>query len=173
MSSQGHSPPIAYTPDYHQSEQAVPTPSSDPSITLRNLPAVYFGQPIHNRAKQQVQACDHSKRDHGSLSSASTDSSCGTTPRPRSGPIHIYSPTFSMSSRAEEGSLENSSLARAYPNQYTRPSRSEMAEISAAYQQSHEDDDSSETSEDHAIWVLVCCSLAVYRCIMLTRNSFG
>lgn len=33
-----------------------------------------------------------------------------------------------------------------------------MAEISAAYQQSQEEDDASEKAEDHAIWVLVRCS---------------
>jgi hypothetical protein len=57
--------------------------------------------------------------------------------------------------------METWRATRAYPNQYTRPSRSEMAEINAAYHQSQQEDRSSESSEDHAIWIVVCCSLVI------------
>jgi hypothetical protein len=156
MSSRGHSPPVTYTPNYYQNARFSPISTSfSQSIPLRQPPTVYLGQQVHNHPSQQSQAYDHLKREHGSISSASTDSSRQTTPHPRAGPLHIYSATLSMSSEAEEGSLETPRQSRAYPNQYTRPSRSEMAEINAAYQQSLEADDSSENSEDHAIRILV------------------
>ena len=89
------------------------------------------------------------------MSSGSTDSSNRAAPHPRAGSITIYSPAFAMSSQAEQGTLGSTRLTRAYPDQYTRPSRSEMVEINATYQYSPEEDDASEIVEDHAIWVLV------------------
>jgi len=37
-----------------------------------------------------------------------------------------------------------------------------MAEITAVYQQSHEEEERSETSEDHAIWVAVSYCSIIY-----------
>jgi hypothetical protein len=89
------------------------------------------------------------------MSSESTDASRHGAPRPRGGSINLYSPTFALSSQVERGTLEATPSTRAVSNQYTRPSRSEMAETNAAYQYSQGEDDASEIMEDYAIWVLV------------------
>lgn len=155
MSPPGQPPGVGYTPDHHRSGTAVPITSSAQSIPLRHPPTVYSVQPVHNDSNQQWHTYDYSKRQNGSLSCASTEPSRQNTPRPRDGLSNIHSPNLSVTFGTGESSLENPRL-QAYPNQYTRTSRSEMAEVNAAYHKSYEDDDSSAASEDHAIWVLVC-----------------
>jgi hypothetical protein len=129
--------------------------SSVRSTPVRQPPAVCLSQQNYSHSLRQSQTRDHLETGHGSVSSASTGSSRQTTPRPPAGSIHIYSPTFSLSSRAEEGPLGTPRPSRAYPTQYTRPSRSEMAEINAAHRHSYDKDDSSEEPKDHAIWIMV------------------
>ncbi len=158
MSSRGHSASVIDTPGYQQSRPAIPiSRSSVHSIPIQSPPTVYLGKQLYSPSSQQAQAYGHLQREHGSISSALTDSSPHTIPRQTAGTIHIYSPTLSLSSQPEEGPLETPRAMRAHPNQYTRPSRREMAEINAAYQQSCEEDDFSEISEAHAIRILVCC----------------
>jgi hypothetical protein len=162
MASLGPSPAVTYTPHYDQSGPAIPnSPSPVHSLPLRQPPTAHLGQQVYNDSSHQSRTYDHLKREHGSFSSASTDSSLHTTPHHRVDPMHVYSNTFSLSSQAEGGSMETWRATRAYPNQYTRPSRCEMAEINAAYHQSQQEDSSSENSEDHAIWIVVCCYLVV------------
>lgn len=164
MSSQGHSPSMTYTSNDYQGGRAIPIPhSSVQSIPLRMPPTVYLGQQVHNLSLQHLQTYEHLKRERGSISSASTDSSPHAATNPRTDPIHIYSPTFSLSSQAEEGTREMPRSTRAYPNEYTRPSRSGMVEINAAYQQSHEEDGLSESPGDHVIWIVVCYHAVTYR----------
>jgi hypothetical protein len=151
------------THNSHQSGRKTSiTYSSAQSTPLRTPPTVYLGQQVHKPSLQQPQTYGQLKREHGSISSASTDSLRHTTTNTRVDPIHIYSPHFALSSQAEQGTLEMPRSTRAYPNQYTRPSRSEMAEINAVYQQSHEEDELSETSEDHAIWIAVSYCSIIY-----------
>ena len=156
MSSPGQPAGVDYTPDYHRRGPAISDTSSVQSIPPRHPPIAYFGQPAHSDSNQQWQTYDYLKREHGSLSGTPTNPSRQNTPHPRAGLINIHPPNLSVTFGAEEGSLENPRPARAYPNQYTRSSRNQMAEINAAYHKSYEDDDSSVASEDHAIWILVC-----------------
>ena len=112
---------------------------------------------MYNQSNPKQQSHNQLKREHGSISNTSTDSFPQNTAHQRADPMHIYAPTFSLSAQAEQGTLEIPRSTGAYPNQYTRPSRSEMAEINAVYQHSHEEYELSEQSEDHAIWVVVSC----------------
>lgn len=158
MSSQGCSSAMTYTPKHDQSGGGIHIPSSSLSSPPRKPPAIYLGrQQLYNQSISNQQIHDHLKREHESISSTSTDSSPKSVAHSRADPMHIYAPTFSLSSQAELGTLEIPRSTRAYPNQYTRPSRSEMAEINAVYHHSHEEDELSEQSEDHAIWVVVSC----------------
>jgi hypothetical protein len=158
-------------PNSHQSGRTTSVPNSSAQSTpLRNPPAVYLGQQVHKPALPCLQPYEQLKREHGSISSASTDSLRHTATNSRLDPIHIYSPDFALSSQAEQGTLKMPRSTRAYPNQYTRPLGSEMAEINAVYQQSHEEDELSETSEDHAIWVAVSYCSIIY---LYTRRLIG
>lgn len=140
--------------DYSPSVTNTPGGSSVRSTPVRQPPAVYLSQQNHSHSLRQSQTREHLETGHGSVSSASTGSSRQTTPGPPAGSIHIYSPTFSLSSGAEEGTLGTPRPSRAYPTQYTRPSRGEMAEINAAYRHSYDKDDASEEPKDHAIWIM-------------------
>lgn len=160
MPSRGQYPFPTHTPSHCASGGSIPT--SGASIThtpLQEPPAAHLGQQDYDHASQ------HLKRDHGSLSSASTDSSRQTAPHPSTDPTLIYAPAFSLSPQAEVGVMGSRRLARAHPNQCTRPSRSEMVEVDGAYHYTYEEDDSSEELQDHAIWVLVCHS-SVMHCIV-------
>jgi hypothetical protein len=164
MSSSIHTPSMTYTPNHHPSGRKTSVPHSAAQPTpLRNPPAVYLGQQVSKPVLPCLQPYEQLKREHGSISSASTDSLRRTAPSSMSDPIHIYSPGFAMSSQVEQGTQKMPQSTRSYPNQYTRPSRSEMADINAVYQQSHEEDELSETSEDHAIWVAVSLRSIVFK----------
>lgn len=175
MSTKVHSHDVTCTPIYHQTRPAMTTSlSSAQAVPLRQPPTVYLGQQVYDPSSQPSQINEHQKREHGSISSTSTDSfQQNAALQPRPDPIHIYSNSFSLTSQAESSSLETPRVTRAYPNQYTRPSRSEMAEINAAYYHSHAEDDSSETSADHAIWIVMWLSLLdpLY-CILAALYTF-
>ncbi len=158
MSSQGHSPPVASASKPDQSGRGIRIP--DPSLPSppRKPPTLYLGrQQIYNQTMPNQQVHDQLRREHDSTSSTSTDSGPQNTAHERADPMHIYAPAFSSTAQAERGTLEIPRSTRAYPNQYTRPSRSEMAEINAVYQHSHEEYELSQQPEDHAIWVVVSC----------------
>jgi hypothetical protein len=157
MSGREDPPSITYVPKRQNKQTSATSPSSVHTAPIRHPPTAHLGHPVYIHSTQPPHTYEHLKREHGSVSSGSTESSRQPTPRPKVAPIQIYSPTFSLSSQAEEGSLETARSTRAYPNQYTRPSRSEMAEINAAYQYSQEDEDNPDDPKDHAIWVLVSC----------------
>ncbi|KAF7509401.1 hypothetical protein GJ744_008124 [Endocarpon pusillum] len=151
---------MAYTPKYDQSGGGIHIPASSLSTPPRKPPTIYLGrQQLYNQSIPNQQIHDHLKREHGSISSTSTDSSPQGIAHPTAAPMRIYAPIFSFSSQAEQGTLEIPRSTRAYPDHYTRPSRSGMAEINAVYQHSHEEDELSEQSEDHAIWVVFWLSL--------------
>lgn len=158
MTSQDHSPSVTYTPNSFQSRRllAVPNSSAQP-LPVRPPPAIHLGPQTHSHSGEQSQTYEGLKRGHGSTSSESTDSSRHTALHPGVGSTNTHSPTFAMSSQVEQGTREVMHPARAYPSRYTRPSRSEMTEINAAYQYSQDGDETSDMVEDHAIWVLVRC----------------
>lgn len=148
---------ITSTPARPHTERGIPA-SSAQSIPFRYPPSACLGRQTCGWSNQQLHIRDQMKTEHGSISSESTDSSSQTKSHQRAGPIQMYSALFSLSPRAEDGALESPRSTRAYPNQYTRPSKCEMAEINAACQHSQESDDNPPNSEDHAIWILVCLS---------------
>ena len=159
MSPQGHPPSMVF-PSNHHHPNGRPIPTAHFSVEfvpLQKPSTVYIGQQVYTHSLEHPPTCGHPKTRNGSISSASTDSAHQTTTHSRADPMHIYSPSFPLSSQAEQGTLGVLGSARAYPNQYTRPSRSEMAEINAAYQKSHKEDDLSEDLEDHAMWIVVGC----------------
>lgn len=159
MSVPGQSPAMTCTPRHDLNETPFPvTFSSVQSVPLQKPPTIHLGHQVYNHPTPWSKIDEHQKRERCSMSSTSTDSSRRmAAPHPGPGPTHIHSTPFPPQSfRAEGGTMEFSRSTRACPNQYTRPSRREMAEMSATYHQTFEEDDCSETREDRAIWIVVC-----------------
>jgi hypothetical protein len=173
MSSQAPSAP-KFSPAESKIE---PNPSFIPSVSqwtaLRHPPSAHLGHHTHGRSNQQVHLYDLTRKGPGSLSSASSNSSSHTASYLPAGPARIYTQPSVLFSHLERGASDSPRSPRAYPNQYTRASECEMAEINAARRHSRESHDDPSRSDDHAIWILVRTVSTTPYLPWLTICSFG